>query len=268
MMQASSQNISCQMNRYDFGTESLCWWYPRVKQLCVPQPKTFIIHLDQDEFAQFAFLNRDLPESFVVNLFRHACVLGYPVFLRTDITAFKQAWERSCFVRCESLLLRNLQNLLRYSFLIGDCKFQTKAAVLREYLPLLSHFSCYSGGLPVCTEMRYFVSSGEVLCRHPYWTAEMVHNPDCDDWRKKLEKANRVNRADILQLDSVAHRVAGLFREHELAIDFVKTKNDVWYLIDIAPAEHSYRPVPDCPQCSPGYAHYREQGFGYRGQRL
>ena len=109
-----------------YTEESLCWWYPKVVNLNIPQPKTVILPFDNDELARVVFLGVDYSYAFLHELFCCADQIGYPLFLRTDITSFKQSWETSCFIKCEEFLLSNLNNLLKYSFVFGNNGVNTK----------------------------------------------------------------------------------------------------------------------------------------------
>ena len=88
-----------------FGRESLRWWFPRIEHLGIPQPSTVVVPVRETDLKRFAFLDEELPGGVGDALMSGASVLGFPLFLRTDVTSYKQAWERACFVPSVEALL-------------------------------------------------------------------------------------------------------------------------------------------------------------------
>lgn len=175
--------------------------------------------------------------------------LGYPVFLRSDLTSHKQAWERASFAISQDVLFENLRNVVSYSILAGNSQFSTTAVILREYVPLWSSFTAFSGRLPIAAERRYFIFAGKVLCHHPYWAEDMIRNPSVSCWRGLLKTLNQESAEEISLLQSYAELVGDRVRG-AWSIDFARTRGGSWILVDMAPARRSSRPDPDCPYCS------------------
>jgi len=232
-----------------FGQESLRFWYCKIRDLRIPQPKTIIIPVKDDSLRYFAFIKRDLPALILEKLTAGATSLGFPLFLRTDITSYKQAWDRTCYVSTEEALLENARRIVSYSLLVEQQNMKTTAIVLREYIPLDVGFSAFSGSLPIAAERRFFVLKGEVLCHHPYWTETVILNPNKPDWRMRLIQLNKISSNEVKLLSKYASQIAQKI-SGGWSVDFVRTNAKKWILIDMAPIEKSSLPDPSCDRCT------------------
>ncbi len=232
-----------------FGKESLRFWYYKIQDLSIPQPKTIIIPVKDVSLRCFAFIKRDLPEPILEKLITGATSLGFPLFLRTDITSYKQAWNRTCYVRKEEALLENARRIVSYSLIAGKRKMKTTAIVLREYIPLDVGFTAFSGSLPIAAERRFFVVNGEVLCHHPYWTETFIISPRMSDWRMKLIQLNKISSNEEKILSKYARQISRKITGG-WSIDFARTNAKLWILIDMAPIEKSSLPDPNCDRCA------------------
>jgi len=212
--------------------------------MSIPQPLTRIFPVEVEILRNFAFSNLMLDSNITSELGKAAEHLGYPVFVRSDISSFKQRWESSCFIKDESALLSNIREVIRYSFLIRDGIFAPSAIVFREYVVLESYFRCYSTGFPVSKEIRFFIKDRAVCCAHPYWNKELIVNPDTKNWKGLLRNACNLSKEDVLETLGLANRLAWAFPKSYLSIDFAKTKSEKWILIDVGPGELSYHQQP------------------------
>jgi len=146
---------------------SMLYWWPRIKDLAIPQPKTVIVPVDVHALSRFWDQDIEPLKPFIPKLEAAAAEIGYPLFLRTDILSAKHEWENSCYLEYE-------QDLLHHVWALADANFSIfgpgpSALVFREYIPLTSRFTAFNGKMPVAPERRYFVRDGTVQCHHPYW---------------------------------------------------------------------------------------------------
>ena len=232
-----------------FGPESLRWWFPRVVRLGIPHPPTLVVPVDCATVKRFCLLDCDLGSETTNALRLGALRLGFPLILRTDITSYKHGWEHSCFVPSARSLLEHARNVATFSILAGGEELATSAFVLRKFVPLDSTFLAFSGRMPVSAERRYFISNGAVVCHHPYWTEDAIKCPSATDWRERLALLNSESSREIGVLSGYAGKVAKDF-SGSWSVDFARTLEGTWLLLDMAPAARSSRPNPSCVYCS------------------
>ena len=148
-----------------------------------------------------------------------------------------------------SNLLGHAREVASYSLLVGGRGIPTTAIVLREFITLDTAFTAFSGKMPIAAERRYFISRGQVLCHHPYWTEDSILSPSVSNWRTRLKRLNELSPREVAVLSAYAGRVAKIFPD-SWSIDFARTATGTWLLIDMAPAACSSRPEPHCVHCS------------------
>jgi hypothetical protein len=77
-------------------SDSMLIWYPKIKDLPIPKPKTEWLILNEAELK--SLINENVPD-FLVKRVKPLCdKMGYPCFLRTDLASAKHDWKKSCFV--------------------------------------------------------------------------------------------------------------------------------------------------------------------------
>ena len=233
-------------------SDSLLLWYPKIKQLPIPQPKTEIILLTKEELE--ILYNETIPKS-VTDKVKVICDrMGYPCFLRTDLASGKHTWKRSCFVDGETELWKHIWEVTSFNLCAGILGLDFRALVVREFIPMDTYFTAFWGDMPVNPERRYFVNNGEVLCHHPYWVEEAIaqsKQPSIVNWREIAKKINTETEEEVKLLTSYAKIVAEQFDGY-WSIDFCKAKDSRWILIDMATGSNSWHP-PNCPTLKKEY---------------
>jgi len=228
---------------------SLLYWFPKIRNLGIPLPRTEIIPFSEEEALRWLDGDSTPIERIRDRLFESARKLGFPLFLRTDYFSSKHSYITTCFVESEEKLLRNLVNLIDNSFSVGIFGLPIKAIVLREFIELDWKFKAFLK-LPIAPERRYFIKNGKVLCHHPYWPEDAIrfypHFHDDpyyapDNWRELLAEMNKETPEEIKLLTDYAERVAKTM-DGFWSIDFAKARNGKWYLIDMAVGEESWHP--------------------------
>lgn len=220
---------------------SMLYWYPKVKDLPIPQPKTIFIKVD----PKFAFACIDGEKSYDFEKLKEiANKIDYPLFLRTDQMSGKHDWENTCFVKNEENLPINILGVVDATLGCDAIGRPVNAFFFREYIPMDSKYIAFWGKMPVNPERRYFVEDGKVLCHHPYWIKEAIVKPDVKDWELLSEEMNVETEEEVRLLINYAKIVAKEFKEF-WSIDFCKAKDGRWILIDMAIGENSWHPK-DC----------------------
>lgn len=235
------------------GTEpdSMLVWWPVVRDI-VPVPRTLIFSVPPD----YPLLLEKLPylidegvippgwEALGQQLEEMVKCMDVPFFLRTDLFSGKHHWKDTCYVDDASKLMQHLVELLQFGEECSMLGFRHRAIVLREYLPLESDFTAFRGDMPVAKERRWFIADHKVICRHPYWPKESMVRPSVADWEPRLAVLNTDTDEDMHTLMRYAGLVA-LAMDGAWSVDFAKTRDGRWVLIDMATAAMSWH--PECP---------------------
>lgn len=222
---------------------SMLYWYPKVKDVPVLQPKTAWIEVNPD-LAYSLIDGEELSYDFEI-IKEVARKIGYPLFLRTDQMSGKHDWENTCFVKSEKNLMKNLYRVVEATLGCDVMGRPVSGLFFREYIPMDSKYTAFWGKMPVNPERRYFVENGKVLCHHPYWIKESIIKPSVKNWEKLSDEMNQESKAEIKLLTNyaelVGQKVKGFW-----SIDFCKAEYSGWFFIDMALGENSWHPK-DCP---------------------
>ncbi|MDD5530950.1 MAG: hypothetical protein PHX21_13115 [bacterium] len=226
---------------------SMLYWYPFVKDLPIPQPKTKIIELTKEERAKASeiILDCNLRERVRESIQSNFTL---PVFLRTDSLSDKHNWEKSCFYADigEDTLSYHLLALIEMSVMCDIIGLPVNAIVIREYIPMDTKFTAFRGKLPIGSERRYFIKDGKVIEHFPYWSKEAISKttrclPEEENWEELLQELNTETPEEIELLTCYANSIAGMLDGY-WSVDFCKGKDGKWYFIDAAEGEKSWHP--------------------------
>jgi hypothetical protein len=228
---------------------SMLYWWPKVKDLGIPMPKTVMVNVDSggiEKVLENDFSEYHVHEEEIQNAVQE---VGLPLFLRTDLTSGKHDWEQTCYYESGGGLLMHVYYLMDYCERADFIGLSTRALVFREYIPMESSFTAFSGQMPVNSERRYFVRDGETICHHPYWIAEAVEQgaPEGslpENWRELLELVNTETPEEIELLTGYAETIGKVLKGY-WSVDFCKAKDGRWVFIDAAEGLASWH--PDCP---------------------
>lgn len=219
----------------------MAYWYPKIKELPIPQPKTeFVLH---DEHWWDYLDGRKFAKEDISKLKKAIAKFGYPVFMRTDLCSGKHQYLKCCYVDNEPSIESALYNLIEQNAL-RDLWFSD--IIVREFIHLDYRFRAFDG-LPIAAERRYFIIDGKVACHHPYWVEDAIRFDQRSErwertnWRKCLQELNTETETEIAILSNYAELVASVL-EGNWSIDFARAKDGMWYLIDMALAEESWHP--------------------------
>lgn len=234
---------------------SMLYWYPKIKDLAIPQPRTMFVKITEHE------LSGDGLCQTLVNRVRKAIDANFklPVFIRTDHASGKHEWERSCYytgkfnnpkrIGGKTPLHQNLWEIISFNQCATVLGLDYKVIVLREFIKMDATFKAFHGRMPVNSERRYFINEGKLVCRHPYWIPKAIESdlkyfwgkylPK--NWRTLLKKHNTQTQNEIKLLTEYANQVAEVF-EGYWSVDFCRGKNGIWYLIDMGEGHKSWHP--------------------------
>lgn len=244
---------------------SLLFWFPKVKALGIPVPKTTwvefppqIAHKFFDEETCDDGVKQFQP--YLEKLKEEAEAIGYPVFIRSDIASHKHGWKKGAFVRHEDELLDHIINTLEFNEMVGFVGLNYRAIVIREYLELDWRFKAFYGDMPVAKERRYFVMDGKVLCHHPYWTEEAIAEAHKGEgthsflgylphrlpnkWQETLKELNRETEKEVKLLTKYARKISSVLDGY-WSVDFAYTRKGEWFLLDMANGYASAHPKCD-----------------------
>ncbi len=235
------------MGLEDSKLNSMFYWYPKIKELPIPQPKTEMIHIPKASELFRSVCDGDWSyfEPFKEEVIETSAKIGYPQFIRTDQASGKHEWDRSCYVEKKEDLISHIGRVVEFNEFAG-IGLPYVGFAFREYIPMDSKFTAFWGNLPINPERRYFVQDGEVLCHHGYWIEDCIKEPSIENWKEVLKKLNHQTIEETTLLGKYARMVSEQFKG-AWSVDFCKAKDGTWYLIDMALAEDSWHPQCDSP---------------------
>lgn len=230
--------------RVQLGKESsMLVWYPRVKKLQIPQIKTEVVKAGHKPLYDLLVKENPLPKNISDELNKAMDRIGkFPMFMRTDQASGKHNWERTCYLKSRESFDKNLAMLLEeheMQNMAGELGYD--AIIFRELLDLETAFTCFYGNFPINKEVRCFIKDGKIQDIRNYWIRKAVDEgePEDKDWESKLAKLKKYSKKDLDEIKRQLALVCDEFSEYWSA-DFAKTKNGIWYLIDMARGEVSY----------------------------
>lgn len=233
------------MATQEVSKTSMLFWWPKVKGLHIPVPKTEVVEVPYQHLVGMLD-GKSLPDEYKVRIIGVGRQMKYPLFLRTDMGSAKHQWEKTCFVSEEAKLFSHIWALINETLTAGMFgELDPNALVLREYLPMDSAFIAFAG-LPISRERRYFIRDGKVECHHPYWPKEafgtLWRAPSEPDWEERLGALNKESREEVKLLTGYSVAV-GRVLSGFWSVDYAKTKDGTWHLIDMAEGEKSWHPA-------------------------
>lgn len=218
---------------------SMLYWYPKIKNLKIPQPETVSYDLTVEEMRDLVpsnceNLNYIQMEKLIERLG------GYPVFLRTDLASNKHNWENAAFVKNKESLKKCVLNTIEFNLMaIWDAP--VLQLVFRKYIPMKNLFTAFHGDMPVNPEIRFFIRDGKILCYHWYWIEDAMIRPSDPNYKQIIAQEKEKTLSNISQIASQASQVAEVFRNDGYwSVDFCLSAEGTWYLIDMATGEKSW----------------------------
>jgi ATP-grasp domain, R2K clade family 3 len=238
---------------------SMLYWWPKIKDLGVPKPKTVIVEINLNETEIEGLCDghtKPLLDKHGQQIKAAIDKFGFPLFLRTDLVSNKHGWKKSCYVESLAQLPSHVGNVVEFSLMCDMMGLPVKALIFREYVPMKNLFRAFHGEMPVNPEIRFFALDGELLCWHWYWIKEAIQQgtePELlpKDWKKiiEVEKNSANSTGELMKLCAKAFRVAQKFKGF-WSIDFCKAADNKWYLIDMAEGYRSWHPECDFAEMS------------------
>jgi len=228
---------------------SMAFWWPKIKDLDIPQPKTVMVEVDPKIYFKIMCDENTIPDTDFIKFEEAIQSLGgYPIFCRGSQMSGKHHWKEACYIESKMQLHHNIFQILEAHFLtdkIPDAMF------FRQYIPMESYFTAWWGELPVNKEVRCFIKDGVLACQHPYWPISALeqiekHFIKDKDWRQKYQKLLDITKTDRQIIASHLIKLISVFGNEWWSCDFSKGFDGTWYLIDMAIGSASYH-WPGCP---------------------
>lgn len=240
---------------------SMTYWFPLIKNLGIPIPKTVIINLRKTALTEEDI--HDVIEEHVEEIKKAIWEVkrNNQVFIRTDLMSAKHSFEKSCYLKLpktEFELWKHLYEIIVAGLIADIVGYISRAIVVREYIEPKWAFKAFCG-LPIGMERRYFIKDGKFLCNHPYWEEGAIEfygktmiedgklksiKEEPEEWKEKLRELNEQDKEEISLLSSYVEMIINAGFTQFWSIDFMKGKDGKWYLIDMAEGNESWH--PDC----------------------
>lgn len=235
----------------DTSKTNLSWWFPKLVAAKLPVPRTrFVSFGDCKPFAESFFdgtFHKIIDHLFSV-LEAFGDEMGWPCFLRTGYFSGKHDWKKTCFVENKEALRQNVPWLAQMQEMVWLMEPDGLSTwVIRELLETEPVFHCETwGDFPVTREFRVFVSGGEVKYHNPYWPEDAVKDggPTTENWKESLERISLLDGEEQREIYDLASAAGGAVGGN-WSVDIIETKNNGWFVTDMAVAEKSFGFDPD-----------------------
>lgn len=245
------------MNTMHEDKTALSWWFPKIEAAGLPVPPTILVDMPRKAmeavFAVFDGKEDGDMSGFIASIDGAASEIGYPVFLRTDHTSGKHGWEGTCHLPDAEAIPSRVMGIVEYSEMASFIGLPWTRWAVRELLPTkpVGHCERY-GDMPICREFRFFVSDGDVICRHPYWPLHALEQggaiyPGTFDYDAFCSLTVKED-AELSDIASKAGQVLG----DAWSVDLLETERG-WFLTDMAEASKSFH-WEGCPNDFKGAA--------------
>lgn len=231
----------------------MLYWFPKTKNLSIPQPSTVIVEIPNDVLNSVLYASNGAEKIMILTPYISKIneainQLGYPVFMRSDQGSGKHEWSRTCFIKEGDNLYDHVSNLLEWHHMVSMVGEITnyRALVFRQFIEMDTKFTAFYHDMPVNPERRYFIKDGKLLCHHPYWIEDSIRDPSIPNWKETSKEMNYETHSEQITLRGYTFKIAKVL-EGSWSIDFCRGKDGKWWFIDAALASQSWHP-DTCPQ--------------------
>jgi hypothetical protein len=224
--------------------DSAKFWLPRITTnvwLNEFVPRTALVEYNQDALAQSLRGKHTTEYERLYYIVAHeAKQIGYPVFIRTDITSAKHAGKSAWKVVSEEELNFALLTTLSASELKTTFQpIKASAILVREFLDLGTSGRTAFNGLPIGREFRLFADQNGLQCWHSYWPEEALTGKMDDGGEPEIMRqwSDGWINTDVIDAAVTAAKAMGAGK---WSIDFAHDVQGSWWLLDMATAGNSY----------------------------
>ncbi len=221
-------------------------WYPKIKDLGVPMPRTILLPYEKMREVTKAVLyeNEDPPLhwlTYLVEVETAAETIGYPIFIRSDEASNKHDWLHSCYVEKPEDLEAHMFNIVEFLEMQFLSDLVIRGFVIREFMELDVRFTAFNG-FPVAREFRFFVKAGRLQCWHPYWFPSAMVDPSTEDYISILAEMEKLSEVGLELLTGYAEKIGGALDKFPSywSIDFCRLADGTWAVTDMATGSNSY----------------------------
>lgn len=241
--------MSDQQTQDSINPNSALHWLDAAEQACkhspVKTPATTVVEFDFMD--SLSMLDGDPnPDGIPFgDLDSAACDLGWPVFIRSDLTSAKHSGLDAVQASDADGVLPAVDSIIR------DCakkSMRPAAFLIREWIDIESRFTAFDG-LPIGTEFRVFAAPEDVQCAHYYWPEDSIRNPSLPDGKWQAVREELADTALPSSVRVAAQKAARHANTHDLldelgvwSVDFARDESGEWWLIDMAVGVDSWHP--------------------------
>lgn len=226
-------------------------WLPVIEAAGLPTPKTIVVPYSHRDILPI-FDGQPAAEAHrLANAVHEAATkIGYPVFLRTDLSSAKHGGRKAWCAGDETEVGRAVYDTLEYNEMAHwmEPNGQPRAFLVRQFLDLPAPFTAFHG-LPISNEWRFFADENVLICAHPYWPEEALEehlDAEVANWRELLRASIGLLPGEAATLGQMAVDAATACGGGRWSVDFAKDREGKWWLLDMARMESSWH-WPGCP---------------------
>ena len=235
----------------DLNPNSAAYWYSATEHVA----KEYPVNVPGTKIVPFEFMNalsfldgeKPAPNEFPYGeLDTAACELGWPMFIRSDLSSAKHDGIRAVQARDADEVEQVAASIVRDAAMKS---MHPGAFVLREWIDIDSRFQAFDG-LPIGTEFRVFATPDEHLCTHYYWPEDSIKQANEPEtvWKRQRDELEQVRRPYWMESAARAAAFEADFQHgvddpsRAWSVDFARDEDGEWWLIDMALAEESWHP--------------------------
>lgn len=188
--------------------------------------------------------------TFLYHIREHVSMVRGKLFIKSGTGACKHGWDKTCVIDkgddWSNLLFEVADRVFNQieGHLLSGRRGCTIDICIREFIDTECIFKAFHGSMPITPEARFFVRSGSVVFKHPYWPPLALAGETSDpEWESKLELMNASVIESFGFLTSLSETVGKALMPlgPNWSIDWLTDADGNWWLIDVAIEEESYK---------------------------
>lgn len=214
-------------------------WFPPIEAAGLPVPRTIFVPFYPNSL--FPIVDGKPAIDFPMDHMVRACEeIGYPVFIRTDLSSAKHDGPSAYRADSPDDLWRCVSATFHDNAMKDLAPF-VRAFMIREWLNLDGSFTAFRGHL-ISREWRLFVDKSGVKCSHFYWPVEAIEDHTKEPKYRELLDALSSEPNEMRTLRTMAEAAVNAIGHGDWSVDLARDVSGKWWLTDMASSRSSWHP--------------------------